>query len=165
MVEFFKFVDRYFRGWRGRLGLITLVLAVWLFVLSIVAHLNFAHFGYVFGSGHQFDLFAFSTEGLLWVTVWPVGDFVTHPGQFQYIPGWHVSDIPPYDYIGFGDIQDHWQSYGFRFTTGKNVNGRITEKKLLVPDVAVVAALISISALLLFSNARRRLRDNSFNRQ
>ena len=161
-------MGEFFRGWRRKVGFVTLLMALGTLALSNYGNWSRFSVGYLnigtTDSGEQrLDAFRWPNRGrgFMW-SVWRFPeDSGLLPGELRSSSGWQFGDKddPDFDIFAFLNIQSHWQFGGFHVVKGK-VKGKhrvvnIPISFVIVPDWFITLPLTVFSAYLLLSKPRQ----------
>ena len=173
MDEFFKFVIRFFHGWRRRLGLAMLAMALGTLALSNYGNWSrfsggYLNVGTTDSEEPRHDAFRWPNRGrgFMW-SVWRFPeDSGLLPGELRSSSGWQFGDQdePDFDIFAFLNIQSHWQFGGFHVVKGKAIGKHrvvnIPISFVIVPDWFITLPLTALSAYLLLFKPRHTTSKN-----
>lgn len=150
MKELFRFMVRFFHGWRRKIGCVTLLMALASFSVWGLGHRFLM--GYSIRGDHRVDSFGSSSNGLMWICFRFPEDSVMSPESVS--AGWHFSSKPP-TLLENIDTDWSWRCCGFYFATGIERTIRLPVTARIVPYWCIILPLSVVSAFLLIKQPRR----------
>ena len=148
MVEFFRFMIRFFQGWRRKIGVVTLIMACALMGLWLRSQSVFDHV-YIPLGNHKCDFLASCEGKLSWGRRTNVESYEMPPR-----PGWTriLIDVTgePVNETADDRLRWHWKWFGFGVYDWADEPVRVSE----IPHWSVVLPLTVLSVYLLLINPR-----------
>lgn len=140
-----------FKGWRRKVGCVTLVMALLTFCVWGFGHS--ALVGYtIFTGEHRIEMFGSSSNGFFWTVIDGPEESWATPGYVS--TGWHFRYVPSYDCLDHIEIDWHWQCCGFHSANGKGIQD-VPQTAFVVPHWSIILPMTLLSAFLLLTKPRK----------
>ena len=167
MDEFFKFVIRFFHGWRRKLGLAMLAMALGTLALSNYGQwsrfsIGYLNVGTTVSDEPQYDTLSWPNRGrgFMWMAMqFPEDSGLLPEERSNPSSGWYFGNenVAAIDF-SYLDFQSHWQFLGFHFAKAKvNRKERVLNipiSFMIVPDWFITLPLTGLAAYLFLSKPR-----------